>query len=91
MAHVLTLFCTTNGQIQSNFPYADPIGKQKGNFIGSWPVTNHAFVVKFLMGRFVKVAVSEAVRLRHIVRPSKDKSLDCYYPVIHLSHYILST
>ena len=43
------------------------------------------------MGRFVKVALSEAVRLRHIVRPSKDKSLDCYYPVIHLSHYILST
>ena len=69
MAYVLTLLCTTNCQRQSNFPYADTISKQKRNFIGSWPVTNHAFVVKFLMGRFVKVAVSEAVHLRHIVRP----------------------
>ena len=66
-------FCTTNCQIQSNFPHAYTIGKQKSNFIGSWPVTKHAFVVKFLMGTFVKVAVSEAVRLRYIVRPSKDK------------------
>ena len=57
----------------SNFPYADTIGKQKSSFFGSWPVTKHAFVVKFLMERVFKVAVSEAVLLRHILRPSKDK------------------
>ena len=55
------------------FPLGRHHRQAKKEFIGSWPVTNHAFVVKFLMGRFVKVAVSEAVRLRHIVRPSKDK------------------
>ena len=31
MAYVLTLLCTTNCQRQSNFPYADTIGKQKSS------------------------------------------------------------
>ena len=48
------LFCTTSCQIQSNFPYADTIGQQKSNFIGSWPVTKHAFVVKFPNGKICK-------------------------------------